>query len=74
LIAQPHVQHHIWGDSHGGYFGGQRVLAAWPDRQRLNDLWNADADAISVIEWGIDETAKWIEDLNPIQLLPGETM
>lgn len=71
LIAQPLVEHHVWRGYNGGHFGGQRVLYAWPDRRHLNDLWNADADAVCVIEWGIDETAEWIEDVNPIQLLPG---
>ncbi|MDV8078231.1 hypothetical protein R4P47_16840 [Rhodococcus sp. IEGM 1370] len=31
-------------------------------------------DAIAVIEWGTEETAEWIEDVNPIQLLPGQTI
>lgn len=74
LIAQPHVQHHAWRGFHSGNFGGQRVLYAWPDRKHLNELWNADADAIAVIEWDVDETAEWIQDVNPIQLLPGETI
>ncbi len=74
LIAQPQVHHHAWRGYHGRDFSGQRLLSAWPDRQHLNDLWNADADAIVVIEWGIEETAEWIEDVNPIQLLPGETI
>lgn len=50
------------------------MLYAWPDRKHLNELWNADADAIAVIEWDVDETAEWIQDVNPIQLLPGETI
>lgn len=74
LTAQPGVHHHVWRGFHGGHFDGRRVLYAWPDRQRLNDLWNADADAIVVIEWGVEETAEWIEDVNPIQLLPGATI
>lgn len=74
LIAQPGVQHHAWRGFHGGHFDGQRVLYAWPNRERLNDLWNANADAIVVIEWGVDETAEWIEDVNPIQLFPGATL
>lgn len=76
LIAQPNVRHHAWRGFHGGHFDGQRVLYAWPDRQHLNGLWNADADAdaIVVIEWGVEETAEWIEDVNPIQLFPGETI
>lgn len=74
LIAQPNVRHHAWRGFHGGHFDGQRVLYAWPDRQHLKDLWNADADATVVIEWGVEETAEWIEDVNPIQLFPGETI
>lgn len=74
LIARPRVQHHVWRGFVGGHFDGQRVLYAWPDRQRLNEIWNVEADAIAVIEWGADETAEWIEDVNPVQLLPGETI
>ena len=74
LIAQPKVHHYAWRGFQGGYFHGQRVLYAWPDRQHLNDLWNADADAIVVIEWGVEETAEWIDDVNPTQLLPGATI
>lgn len=74
LIAQPGVTHHAWRGYHGGYFDRQRVLYAWPDRERLNHLWNVEADAIAVIEWGTEETAEWIEDVNPIQLLPGQTI
>lgn len=74
LIARPEVHHFAWRGFLGGHFGGQRVLYAWPDRQRLNDLWNADADAIVVIEWGVEETTLWVEDVTPVQLLPGETI
>jgi hypothetical protein len=74
LIAQQGVTHHAWSGYHGGYFDRQRVLYAWPDRERLNHLWNVEADAIAVIEWGTEVTAEWIEDVNPIQLLPGETI
>lgn len=74
LIAQPGVAHHAWRGYHGGYFEGQRVLYAWPDRERLNQVWNAEADAIAVIEWSVEVTAEWLEDVNPIQLFPGETI
>lgn len=74
LIAQPGVTHHAWGGYHGGYFDRQRVLYAWPDRERLNHLWNVEADALAVIEWGTEETVEWIEDVNPIQLLPAQTI
>ncbi|MGO2746224.1 hypothetical protein [Microbacterium sp.] len=70
LIASPEVQHFAWRGFHGGHFDGNRVLYAWPDRKHLNDVWNGDADAIAVIEWGEEETAEWIEDVNPVQLFP----
>lgn len=71
LIAQPQVYHYAWRGFSGGHFDGQRVLYAWPDRKHLNDVWKVKADAIAVIEWGEEETAEWVEDMNPIQLLPG---
>lgn len=74
LIAQPGVHHHAWRGFHGGQFDGRRVLDAWPDRQHLNDVWNSDADAVAVIEWGVEETAEWIEDMSPIELLPDRTV
>lgn len=74
LVAQSSVQHHAWRGHTGGFYDEHRVLYAWPDRQRLNEIWNVDADAIAVIEWSVEETAAWIEDMNPVQLLPGETI
>ena len=74
LISKANVRHHAWRGFHGGYFDRERVLYAWPDRERLNHIWSIEADAIAVIEWGEEETAEWIDDVNPIQLLPGETI
>ncbi|WP_315647685.1 MULTISPECIES: hypothetical protein [Microbacterium] len=74
LISLPSVQHHAWRGFVGGYFEGQRVLYAWPDHKRLNEVWRVEADAIAVIEWGLEETAEWIEDMNPVQLYPGRTI
>lgn len=74
LIARPEVQHHAWRGHSGDHYSGQRVLQAWPDRKHLNDVWNVDADAIAVIEWNVGETAEWISHVNPVQLLPGETI
>ena len=71
LTSHPRVRHHAWRGHSGGFYDGQRVLYAWPDRQRLNEIWNVDADAIAVIEWSTEETAEWIEDVNPVQLYPG---
>lgn len=74
LIAHPQVRHYAWRGFSGGNFSGQRVLYAWPDRKHLNDVWKTDADAIAVIEWNVEETAEWLEDVNPVQLLPGQTL
>jgi hypothetical protein len=69
LIAHPRVHHHTWRGFIASSFKGQRVIYAWPDRKHLNDVWGAEADAIVVIEWNEDETAEWIADARPIQLL-----
>ncbi|XKH52071.1 hypothetical protein LG284_08430 [Citricoccus nitrophenolicus] len=74
LIGQPQVCHYAWRGFSSGHFNGQRVLYAWPDHKHLNDVWNAEADAIAVIEWNVEETAEWLEDVNPVQLLPGQTI
>lgn len=69
LVAHPRVLHHTWRGFHGDTFEGQRVIYAWPDRKHLNDVWGAEADALVVIEWNVDETAEWIADARPVQLL-----
>lgn len=74
LTWHPRVRHYAWRGHSGGFYDGQRVLYAWPDRQRLNKIWNVDADAIAVIEWSTEETAAWVEDVNPVQLYPGRTI
>lgn len=74
LISAPGVTHHAWRGFRGGDFSGRRVLYAWPDRKHLNDVWAVEADAIVVIEWNEAETAEWVTDARPIQLLPGETI
>ena len=74
LTAHPRVRHHAWRGFSGGNFEGQRVLFAWPDRKRLNEVCDVEADAIAVIEWNVEETSEWIEDVNPIQLYPGRTV
>lgn len=50
------------------------MIYAWPDRQHLSEFWGAEADALVVIEWGVDETSEWIEDTNPVRLLHGRTI
>jgi hypothetical protein len=74
LVATPGVMHHVWRGFTAGSFDGQRVLYAWPDRKHLNDVWGIEADAVVVIEWNVQQTAEWIEDSNPIQLLPDQTV
>ncbi|GAA4064914.1 hypothetical protein GCM10023065_15630 [Microbacterium laevaniformans] len=74
LVAQPGVLHLTWRGLSTGSLSGCRVLYAWPDRQHLNELWDVDADALAVIEWNERETAEWIDDANPIQLLRGQTV
>lgn len=71
LISSPGVAHHVWRGYSGGHYDGRRALYAWPDRAHLNNIWGVEADAIAVIEWNEAETAEWIADVNPIQLLPG---
>lgn len=74
VAARPGVTHLTWRGLFTGSLANHRVLCAWPDRKHLNDLWGADADALVVIEWGQAETATWIEDANPVRLLPGQTV
>ncbi|RAL30795.1 hypothetical protein CVN56_31120 [Rhodococcus sp. AQ5-07] len=74
LMARPSAAHVTWKSLSAVTFAGKRVVHAWPDRQHLNDLWGAEADALVVIEWGTSETAEWIEDANPARLLPDETI
>jgi hypothetical protein len=69
LVANPDVVHRTWRDFNASSFDGQRVVYAWPDRKHLNDVWGSEADALVVIEWNENETAEWIVDTRPIQLL-----
>lgn len=73
LIARPGVQHLTSRGTEIGLLEGRRALFAWPDRQRLNDVWAAEADALVVIEWSEDETSEWREETRPVELLPGKT-
>ena len=74
LVSRAWVSHHSWKGFSSGSFRGERVLYAWPDRDHLNDVWQSEADAVAVIEWSERETAEWIEDVNPFQLLVGATV
>ncbi|MFT4284009.1 MAG: hypothetical protein QM598_04170 [Protaetiibacter sp.] len=74
LVDRAGVSHHSWKGFSAGSFRGERVLYAWPDRDHLNDVWQSEADAVAVIEWSERATAEWIEDVDPFQLLRGETV
>ncbi|MDO4058031.1 hypothetical protein QKG53_14505 [Clavibacter michiganensis] len=74
LLAVPGTTHHIWRGLSVGSLTGRRVLHAWPDTQRLNAMWGVDADALVVIEWGLAETAEWVEDSNALLLRPGQVL
>lgn len=74
LVAHPRVRHYSWKGFTAGCLHGSRALVAWPNKKLLNSLWDADAQALAVIEWNEHETAEWIEDSNATVLLPGETI
>ena len=69
LVDRAGVHHLTWRGFSAGALAESRVLYAWPDRKHLNQLWGCGADAIAVIEWNEEETAEWIEDAAPVQLL-----
>lgn len=74
LVAKTGVSHLRWRGSSMMSLMGHRAIAAWPDRQHLNDLWGVKMDALAVIEWGEPETAEWMEEANPVQLLAGRVV
>lgn len=74
LVSNSAVTHLSWRGFSTGSLHGHRVVYAWPDRQHLNDLWDAEPGALAVIEWNEEETAEWIETANPIQLLRDGTL
>ncbi|RDV46900.1 hypothetical protein DOE76_02395 [Leifsonia sp. ku-ls] len=59
-----------WRGLTAGQLRQRRVAMAWPDRRRLNMLWDAEPSALVVVEDGGDEANEWIEDARPIQLFP----
>lgn len=68
FAARADVSHLTWRGFFGSSLVGRRVLYAWPDRVRLDELWDCGADAVAVIELSEGETAEWIEDAGPIVL------
>lgn len=73
LVGRPDTAHLTWRGLSAGSLARRRVIYAWPDQRHLNDLWGSQANAIVVIEWGSAETATWLEDAQPVRLLPGQT-
>ena len=69
LVDRPGVGHLTWRGFSAASLSGHRVLYGWPDRKHLNELWGVEMDALVVLEWGVQETADWIEDANPVRLL-----
>lgn len=74
LVASSRVTHLTWRGFSAGSLTGRRVIFAWPNRKLLQDLWGVEAEALVVIEWNEEETADWISDANPTQLLAGGTV
>lgn len=71
LVAMAGVAHRTWKGLSAGSLANHRVLYAWPDRRRLNELWGVEMDALAVIEWSESDTAEWIDRAKPVQLLEG---
>ena len=74
LVATSGVDHRTWKGCSAGSLANHRVLYAWPDRRRLNELWGVEIDALAVIEWGESEIAEWIKRVNPVQLVEGDVV
>lgn len=65
------MRHVTWRGFSAAGLEGCRVIYAWPNLQRLQDLWGVSAQALVVIEWNETETLDWIADANPTQLVAG---
>ena len=66
LIQIKGVKHYSWREHDGQYLTG-RVLYAWPNHERLSNLWHSQLDALAVIEWTEDKD--WMTIAKPIILL-----
>lgn len=69
LIQIKGVKRCSWRETDGQYLTG-RILYAWPNRERLSNLWHSQLDALAVIEWGEDKD--WMTIAKPIILLPNK--
>lgn len=69
LIKIKGVKHYSWREKNGRHLTG-RILYAWPNHERLSNLWHSQLDALAVIEW--DEDKDWMTIAKPIILLPNK--
>lgn len=69
LIQNANVKHYTWRKTSGWNLTG-RVLYAWPNREKLNELEYYKLDALAVIECGEDKD--WMTITKPIILLPNK--
>lgn len=69
LIQNASVKHYTWRKTSGWNLTG-RVLYAWPNREKLNELEYYKLDALAVIEW--NEIPDWVGKAMPVILLPNK--
>lgn len=69
FVQNANVNYYTWRENDGQYLTG-RVLYAFPNRERLSNLWNSQLDALAVIEWNEDKD--WMMIAKPIILLPNK--
>lgn len=69
LVQNANVKHYTWRKTSGWNLNG-RVLCAWPNREKLNELEYYKLDALAVIEW--NEIPDWVGEAMPVILLPNK--
>lgn len=67
FVQNVNVNYYTWRENDGQYLTG-RVLYAFPNHERLSNLWNSQLDALAVLEWREDKD--WMTIAKPIILLP----
>ncbi|MFU0524794.1 hypothetical protein ACMZ8M_04170 [Gardnerella pickettii] len=69
FVQNVNVNYYTWRENDGQYLTG-RILYAFPNRERLSNLWNSQLNALAVIEWNEDKD--WMTIAKPIILLPNK--
>lgn len=69
FVQNVNVNYYTWRENDGQYLTG-RILYAFPNRERLSNLWNSQLDALAVLEWCEDKD--WMTIAKPIILLPNK--